>query len=334
MPDDLTRWKRAQEQAREGAKRGRRLVSIFYARPVGRALRRYIDSNGNVLAGGVAYYSLASVAAALVLAVTVASIIVVGNETYRDAVLEFVGNAIPGIFIGDDGTGLVDPDSLKPTPMSGLVGVIALGVLLYTATRYMRGMRAATRTMLGDASAKSLPGTLRDVIALIALALVALLAAAIQIVGGFLVDAVTGWIGNQGVSAVSVWGVAAIAAYAADVAFVAIVFLVLGSARAPFRVLATTIALTGAVVWVLQYASGYFVSSAGSNPVLAPFAAVIALLIFVDFTARSMLVAAAWIGVAAGSPTAGSAGLLPSPSRRGRGSVTTRRATGAPRRDS
>jgi len=329
MENETTRWKRAQESARRKTQRGRILVNLFYDRPVGRATRRYLRSNGNVLAGGVAYYSLASIAAALLLAVTVASMVVVGNETFREALLDFVGNAIPGIFPDEDSKGLVDPDSLQPTAMSGLVGLIALGVLVYTATRYMRGMRAATRTMLGEASAKSIPGTLSDIIALLALGIVAVLGAAVQIVASFLVEQVTGWIGNEGISEASVRAVAALASFAADAAFVAIVFIVLGSARAPARVLVTTILLTGAVIAVIQFGSSYFVTSASNNPVLAPFAAVIALLVFVDLTARSMLIAAAWIGVTAGGGTPPEpTHELPSPARRSAKTVTTRRAAG------
>ena len=60
---------------------------------------------------------------------------VIGNDTFREELLDFIGNAIPGIFPDEDSEGLVDPDSLQPTAMSGLVGLIALGVLVYTATR-------------------------------------------------------------------------------------------------------------------------------------------------------------------------------------------------------
>jgi len=323
-------WQRAQESARRNATKGRLLVKIFYSRPVGRALRRYLESNGNVLAGGVAYYSLASIAAGMVLAVTVASFVVIGNDTLRQELIDFIGNAIPGIFTTEDQTGLIDPNTLSPTPMSGVVGVVAFLVLIYTATRYMRGMRAATRTMLGGASTKAIPGTLSDVIALVTLAVVAVLAAGFQIVAGSLANHVAGWIGDDSVSAATVRLVAALAGLAANVAFVAIVFLVLGGARARARILVPTIVVTALGIAVLQLASSYFVTAASTYAVLAPFAAVIAVLLFVDFASRGMLIAVAWIGAAAGGPgdTAVSA-ALPSPSRRGSKSVTTRRATGA-----
>lgn len=40
-------------------------------------------------------------------------------------------------------------------------------------------------------------------------------------------------------------------------------------------------------------------ASASNNSVLAPFAAIIALMLFVDLTARTLLIAAAWIGAIA-----------------------------------
>lgn len=336
MPSQAERWEKARDSARQRTQRGRRLLNVFYARPVGRALKRYIESNGNVLAGGVAYYSLASIAAGIVLAVTIASAVVIGNDSYRDAVFEFIGNAIPGIFPTDDSEGIVDPDTLKPTPMSGIVGLIAFLVLVYTATRYMRGMRAAMRSMLGGASGKYIPGTLSDIIALVALAIVAVIATALQIVTGALAGAVADLIGDDGVSELSVRAVAAIAGLAANVAFVAIVFLVLGGARAPARYLVPTIVGTAVVVGILQAASGLFVQSASKNQVLAPFAAVIALLLFVDLSSRAILVAGAWIGAAVGAQTGEASLALPSPARRSPKTVTTRRATGrepAPERE-
>jgi len=314
MAGHTTRWKRAQEGARDRAKRGRRLLRLFFARPVGRALRRYLDSNGNVLAGGVAYYSLASVAAALVLAVSVASLIVVGNETFREAVFDFIGNAIPGLFPTDERPGIVDPETLSVPAMSGVVGLVAFGVLVYTATRYMRGLRAATRTMLGSASAKSIPGTLRDVIALLLLGVIALVATGLQVVASALAKTVAGLFDSSGVSEATVWITAAAAGLLADIAFVALVLLVLGSARAPARILVPTIGVTAVVIMILQQASGYFVRSASQSAVLAPFAAIIALMIFVDFTTRVLLISAAWVGAAAGGRWPG--GFLHAPAAR------------------
>jgi uncharacterized BrkB/YihY/UPF0761 family membrane protein len=54
--------------------------------------------------------------------------------------------------------------------------------------------------------------------------------------------------------------------------------------------------VTATVIGVLRLASSALVGSAASNAVLASIAAVITLLIFVDFTTRAILMSAAWLG--------------------------------------
>ena len=81
--------------------------------------------------------------------------------------------------------------------------------------------------------------------------------------------------------------------------FVALVLLVLGRAQSTRRVMLPTVLMAGFAFALLQAASGLLVASASNNSVLAPFAAIIALMLFVDLTARTLLIAAAWIGAIA-----------------------------------
>lgn len=321
-------WARAAAATRRTSARGRTLAEVFRERPVGRALTRYLNHNGNVLAGGIAYYSLASIAAALVLAVSVTTALMGGDRGLREAITDVIGEAIPGVFAEGDTPGIVNPDTLQPEPMTGLVGVIALLVLLYTATRYMRGMRAGVRTMLGDHAGKSIPGTLRDLAALLGLALIALVAAIMQVLSTNVAQLVSGILGNEGPAEATIRLLAAAVGFLADLAFVALIYLVLGQAQVRLAILAPTMLVTVIIILALQQLSSYFVQSASNNPVLAPFAAIIALLLFVDLTARVLLGGAAWMGAASGEREGTGAGLLPPPPRRNRGGVTTRRATG------
>jgi len=272
------------------------LAEWIQNRPVGIAGTRYVKQNGNVLSGGIAYYSLASIAAAIVLAVTIASFAVFNSETFRDNVINFVGNAIPGLFPDGDQPGLIDPESVEAPAVSGVVGIIAFFVLIYTATRYMRGLRAGVRTMLGDAAGKKIPGTLRDIIVLFALVLLAVVGTALQVIAINLAHFVSRLLGDDVVSTWVVSLVAFLVGFAMDCVFVALVLLVLGRAQSNRRVMLPTILAAGFAFAVLQAASGLLVASASNNAVLAPFAALIALMLFVDLTARTLLVAAAWIG--------------------------------------
>lgn len=318
---------RAKATARRQALRGKRYSKWFMSTPVGRAIERFLNYNGNVLAGGIAYYSLASIGAAVVLGVTVASWVVVGNEEYRNAIIDFISEAVPGIFSdGEGGTGLVDPDSIQPTSFTGVLGLIAFGTLIFTATRYMRGLRSGVKSMLGDAAGTSIPGTLRDIIALVALALIATVGVVLQVVGGTLASWIADLIGGGTGSRVLVSAAAITAGVIANALFALLVYVVLGEAKVKFWVLMATVGATAVLFAILQQASGYFVASASSNAVLAPFAAIIALLVFVDFTARILLIGAAWLGAAAGGLDEVRHRELPSPAYRRRGYVTTSRA--------
>jgi membrane protein len=266
---------------------------------MGRALQRFVKRNGIVLSGGIAYASIASIAAGLVLVVSLASLIVTGNDRYRQAVMDFIATSIPGVFPTDDQPGLIDPTSIRPTAITGVVGLVALGVLAYAAMRYLRALRAGVRTMLGVAEGSDVPGLLRDVIALLGLLLIAVLGTAMQVISGALAQWVASALGDGGVSSAVVRGTAFSVGLAANIAFVALVFVVLGRARVHRRFLVATVLATAFAIAVLQQASTLFVASAAGNPVLAPFAAVIALLVFVDFVARVLLVGAAWLGATA-----------------------------------
>lgn len=323
-------WARAADGLRRAAARGRHLKARFDATHLGRALRRFTVQNGNVLAGGVAYYSLASIAAGVVLAVTAASAVVGGNSRYRSTFFTFIGNALPGVITTDPSQpGLVDPGSLRPTPVTGVVGVVALFVLLNTATRFFSGLRAAELRMLGRAAGTPLTGKLRDFVALVSLAVIVLIGAGLQVVASRAARTIAGALGDGGVPEWVVRSSALFAGFVADGLFVAMVLLVLGRSRVAARILLPTIAGTALVIGALRALSSLLVGGAASNAVLAPFAAIVTILVFVDFVSRVLLLSGAWLGAVSNPDEAASALMaLPSPARRARGTVTTSRASG------
>lgn len=310
-------------------RRGKKLAERANEHPIGRAVRRFLDYNGNVLAGGIAYYSLASIASAVVLAVSIANYIVIGDEQNRERFFELVSELVPGVFEdGDGGAGLIDPDAVEATNLSGVVGLIALGTLVWAATRFMRGLRAGVHSMLGPAAGTSIPGTVRDVLVLIGLAVSAVVAVGMQVIGGALAGWMADLIGGEAASAVLVRVVAISAGVVANMLFAVLVFAVLGGARVQVRHMVIAVVVTALALAVLQQASSYFVTSAASNAVLAPFVPVIALLIFVDFTTRVLLGVAAWLGaVTVGDPD-DPVEVLPAPGRRKHPTVTTAKAAG------
>ncbi len=324
-------WAGARDTVSSVTVRVKAVKTWFYRQPVGKAIKRFSERNGNILSGGIAYASLTSIAAGVVLVVSVASLVVFGNESSRDVVLDFLGGAVPGLFPDGDQPGLLDPEAIKPTALTGLVGVGALVVLARTAMRYLGSLRAGVRAMLGVAGDSNVPGILRDVLAMVGLGVIALVGAGLQVVAGTLARSVADALGEGGVSQALVRGTAFAVGLLANAAFVAVAFVVLGRAKVRRTVLWSTIGVTAVAIAVLQQATSYFVGSATRNPLLASFAALIALLIFVDLVARVIMLGAAWLGVSAQPVSVTREGetvtIVEDASRpRRRNTVTTRRA--------
>lgn len=319
---------RVSSAVRRASALGQRVRHAVDQTRIGRTLKRYGDRNGSMLAGGIAYSSLTSIAAALLLAATVASFVVGANEAWRTAVVDFVGDAIPGIFPGEDSPGLIDPAALKPTVGTGIVGVVALVLLARTATNYLTALRVGVRTMLGATRLSGLVGKAWDVVAFTALMLVILVGAVVQVAASSFARTLVEWIGQDDASPGAVRIPAMLAGFIADVGFVALVYVVLGRVRAPRREVVGVVLVGAAAIAVLQQVSTLLVASASRNVVLAPFAAVVVLLLFVTLVAQVLLYGAAWLGARSVKPERGAPRLLPPMPRRRRGSVTTARAVG------
>lgn len=307
-------------------RRVRKVRAKVDATAPGRTHARYGANNGNVLAGGIAYYSLTSIAAGLVLAATIASLLAQAIPGLRPDVFSLLGQLIPGT-VGDDG--LITPDARIVTPVAGVVGLGALTALANTATRFLGGLRTGVRTMLGrKAGGNAIEGKARDLAALLGLVLVLGLGLALQVASSRVANWLADRIGAQWVDAWVIRLPATLVGLVADMLFLALALLVLGRARVSWSRLWRVLLVAGVVMGVLRQASSAVVGSAADNRVLAPFAAIVTLLAFVELVTRVVLYAAAWIGA---RQVAGAVAEEPqvfvdtSPARR-RSRVTTRRA--------
>lgn len=311
--------------------RGKRLKSRFDETHAGRMVARYGDENGNVLAGGIAYYSLVSIAAGLVIGATVVSFLAQYIPGVRDRFFSILEDAVPGV-VGTGNDALVSENTTLATTATGLVGLFALILGANRASRYVGGLRAGVVTMLGRGAGNPLQGKLRDFLALVAILVIVLTGLVVQVVASRAAHWIVGLIGDGTASDWVLRAPALVVGLVIDMLFVAMAIVVLGNARAPWRRLWPVLLVTAAVIGVLRLASSALVGSAADNAVLASIAAVVTLLIFVDFTTRAILMAAAWIGA---RRTADGDGGSQRPrrvttrsGRRGRkGRVTTRRAT-------
>ncbi|WP_430867503.1 YihY/virulence factor BrkB family protein [Demequina aurantiaca] len=319
------------DKGKEALADAKTLKGRFDASHAGRMLERMKTANGNVLAGGIAYYALTSLTAAFVIAITISSYLVRFNENWNDAFFSYLDDTIPGIVKTDsDSTGLVDPSSIEPETLTGLVGVISLLVLINTATRYLRGLRLGTRAMLANGSASPVKGKLRDFIALFSLVLLMVLGMVLQLMASRFASAIGTLFADQPLSGWAIRGPAFAAGVIVDMAFVALVVMVLGHYVGPRRPLVWTLLVTAIAIGLLRQGVSWVVGSAASNPVLGSATAIITVMIFVYYVARIILYAGAWLGTLPRDPRAPTdvdvMEMEPNP-RRAHGSVTTARAT-------
>src|SRR5690606_36318192 len=119
-------WAAAKATAANVMARAKAAITWFNKQPLGKTLTRFNDRNGNILSGGIAYASITSIAAGVVLVFSVTSLAVMGSESSRDAVLELIGAAVPGLFPDGEQPGLLAPEAIRPTAVTGIVSLGAL----------------------------------------------------------------------------------------------------------------------------------------------------------------------------------------------------------------
>ncbi|WP_062302035.1 YihY/virulence factor BrkB family protein [Demequina subtropica] len=263
----------------------------------GRGIKRFSIQNGPVLSAGIAYFTLASVTAGLVVATTLATVFLASNDELRAELVDYLANAVPGLIAEDGQSGIIKPDDLgsgSATSIAGIVGVISFLVLINTATKFIRGLRTSTRTMLGKEMASPVLGKVRDVGGLFALVIIALVGVTIQVVASSAARTIADAVGIT----VPAWEIRLIgytAGVIADMLYVALVLMLLGGARLSWRVL-WVIVLAALAIGVLRLGVSFIVGGSSKNAALGASAAVITLMVFVDYVNRIILMCAAWLG--------------------------------------
>src|SRR5699024_7926346 len=142
----------------------KRLADWWKRTRVARGLSRYSTANGKLLSGGISFSGLFSIFAALAIGFTVFMAVLGQNVELRNAVLDAVNDALPGVVDTGDGQGMLSPEDLQLTTAGGIVGAIAVVVLLNTARGVMTSLRRGVRAMFGIVSPTEKPvlGVLRD----------------------------------------------------------------------------------------------------------------------------------------------------------------------------
>ncbi|MCX6502244.1 MAG: YihY/virulence factor BrkB family protein [Microbacterium sp.] len=271
-----------------------RLIAWALQRKPVRAFLLYSEHRGPALADGITYRTLFSVFAGVLLGFSLAALWLSGNPTAWDALVAAVDNAIPGI--GD----IINFDDFPAPAGLTVAGIVSIIGLVGAAIGAIGSLRAALRTIAGKIHDDMffVWVLLRNLLLAIIVGGLLAASAAATVIGSASIETVTGWLGlpkdsflvNAATTAVSL-----VITFALDTVAIVIAFRMLSGVRAPARALWTGALLGGFALTVLQTLSGLFVGGAKSNPLLATFASLIALLLWLNLSSQVILIAAAYI---------------------------------------
>lgn len=275
------------------------IIAWMLQRKAVRSALHYVEQGGPMLADSITYRALFSIFAGVLLGFSVAGLWLAGNPAVWNALIDAVDRALPGL-VGEGG--VVDPDVIQLQVGLSVTGAISLAGLIGAALGAIGSLRSALRVLVGTTS---------DDVAFYWVIL-RNLALAIGIGAGFATAAALTFIARAGVQELadllglgsnlvtsSIWVLSLLVVFGLDVGLIAAVFWLLSGVRAPARALWPGALLGGAGLLVLQELSSLFVRGASANPLLASFASLVALLLWVNLSAQVILFACSyiWVGV-------------------------------------
>jgi uncharacterized BrkB/YihY/UPF0761 family membrane protein len=305
------RWEDTQSSLRvrfdQPISRATRLTHATMAWFPVRVWRHFLFHNGFLLAAGVSYQALFASFAAIYVAFAIAGLWLGGSESAVAALIGLINSYIPGL-IAPSG-GIATPEQVQEIASNnsgvlGWTGVIALGALIWTAIGFVTYARRAVRDIFG------MPPDRRSYFLLKARDLVAAAIFGIALLVGAALGSISTWalhalgslvdlsIGDGWVNATIRTG-SIVAGFAITSAALAALFRFLSGAQLAWRRIWPGAMIGGLGISILQLGAGLLLSYTPSNPLLATFAIFIGLLLWFRLIGIVMLVAAAWIAVAA-----------------------------------
>ncbi len=275
------------------------IARLNVLRPM-RAFQHYNLQHGPLLSAGIGFRMFFSITGLLATGFSVAGLFLSAQPVLLDQIIKSVVRAAPGLLKVDGRDGLVDPQDLLNPNGLGWTAVIAAVVTVVTSLGWIGGLRDGLRGVLRLGPLKINPVLLKlhDVGTLLLLGVALVISAGASLVFG----TAAGWVAEQlrldplvagplttsikiAVPLVLGWVTALI------------MFRLAGGLKLRRRALLEGTGLAAVGTSVLQIFSAELLASAGRNPILAPFAIIIGLLIWFNLVSQVYLVSAAWSAV-------------------------------------
>lgn len=265
-----------------------------------RVWTHYSLRHGPLMSAGIGFNMFFSIFSLLTTGFSVAALFLAGNPALVDQVVHSVAKAAPGLLKVDGGDGLVDPQRLlNPTSLS-VTAIIAFLVALFSSLGWITSLRDGLRGVVELPPIKANPVLVkaRDIGTLLLLGVLLVATSGVSIVFTAAVGYLAGLMGMDGAVVAPVgWLIGLLIPLVLNLVTALVLFRLAGGLKLSRRSLYEGVLLAGIGTSVLQAFSTQLLARAGANPLLAPFAIIIGLLIWFNLVSQVYLVSASWSAI-------------------------------------
>jgi membrane protein len=275
------------------------LARLNAFRPM-RAWQHYTLQHGPLMSAGIGFNMFFSITGLLTTGFSIAGLVLRGQPALLDRIIASVAESAPGLLKVNGGDGLVDPTDLLNPDGLGWTAVIAAIVTVVTSLGWIAGLREGLRGVMMLRPLKINPVILKlhDAGTLLLLGIALVISSGASLVFGTAADWLIGLLRLDPAVAGPVAGVVKIAVpLLLNWVTAIIMFRLAAELKLSRRALLEGTILAGVGTAVLQVFSTELLAGAGRNPILAPFAIIIGLLIWFNLVSQVYLVAAAWSAI-------------------------------------
>ncbi|WP_426990633.1 YihY/virulence factor BrkB family protein [Pseudarthrobacter sp. Y6] len=275
------------------------LARLGAFRPM-RAWRHYALQHGPLMSAGIGFNMFFSITGLLATGFSLAGLALRGQPALLGTIISSVSQSAPGLLKVDGREGLVDPQDLLDPDGLGWTAVIAAVVTVITSLGWIAGLRDGLRGVMQLPPLKVNPIVLklRDSGTLLLLGVALVISAGASLIFG----TAAGWVSDflrldQAVAGPLTTLIKIGVPLALNWVTVLIMFRLAGGLKLSKRALLEGTILAAVGTTVLQVFSTELLAGAGRNPILAPFAIIVGLLIWFNLVSQVYLVSAGWSAI-------------------------------------
>lgn len=288
------------------------LLARFNSFRLMRVWQLYNLRHGPLMAAGVAFNQFFAVTSLLVVGFSVFGLILADNRPLLNSLIAVVADSVPGLIdVGDGRGGLAKPEDLLQPQGLALATVIASATMLISSLNWIAGVREGFRGIFDLPALKANPLLMkaRDLGTLLALTLTLVITSGVTLVSFAMMDL---FVQLLRLDADAVEPAARLVTLAVTLAMDTVTAVILfhwaAGIRLPRRVLLQAALVAAVGSSGLRILSAVLLAGAGKNPLLAPFAVIIGLLLWFNFLSQVYLLAASWAAVGRADDSAGGTG--------------------------